>query len=231
MEPNRFSKKGTPPFFFKKWKRPLFVLAVLFSGCGLFSHKVEPRFPSYRYDLYYLQNGEDLEDVSQAFGIPLGILKAINNKNQDEIRVPFITEVFPLFNKKIRGVKRPKKKALWPVLGGTVSSWFGKRDGKPHTGLDIRAPEGAWVFAAHDGRIVYAGNKGDDYGEVVTLLGKGYATRYAHLSKILVDKGDYVEQGEPIALVGMTGNATGPHLHFEYTINGEKYDPIALYTK
>lgn len=216
---------------FQKKVALIVSVTVIFSGCGVLSRKIEPRFPTYRYDLYYLQDGEDLSDVSDAFGIPLGILEAINKPDQNAVKVPFLTEVFPLFDKRIKGVRRPKTKALWPVLGGTISSWFGERNGRPHTGLDIRAPEGTWVFAAHSGKVVFAGRKSSDYGDVVTLLGKGYATLYAHLSKILVRTGDVVAQGDPIALVGMTGNATGPHLHFEYTINGEKYDPIALYSK
>ena len=92
---------------------------------------------------------------------------------------------------------------------------------RPHHGLDYAAPSGTPVSAAGDGTVVFAGRKGQ-YGNLVILRhGNGYKTYYGHLSRIAggIRPGKKVQQGDLIAYVGMTGLATGPHLHYEMRIN------------
>lgn len=96
---------------------------------------------------------------------------------------------------------------------------------RPHEGIDITALPGAPIIAAAAGRVVYAGWRGQ-YGRMIEIdHGYGVVTRYAHASKVLVERGDAVERGEKIAEVGQTGLAKGPHLHYEVLVDGRPVDP------
>jgi murein DD-endopeptidase MepM/ murein hydrolase activator NlpD len=114
---------------------------------------------------------------------------------------------------------------IWPVNGFVVSG-FGMRWGRMHEGIDIAASSGTPIWAAAAGTVIHAGWLGG-YGNLVVVdHGNGLATAYAHASAILVSVGQHVGQGETIALVGTTGNSTGPHLHFEVRVNGVAVDPL-----
>ncbi len=115
---------------------------------------------------------------------------------------------------------------VWPVKGKVVSS-FGWRGPKHHDGIDIAAPEGTPVVAAADGIVIYAGNGFKGYGNLIVIKHTPRVfTIYAHNKKNLVRKGQKVKQGQVIALVGSTGNATGPHLHFELRIGNKPVNPL-----
>jgi len=112
-----------------------------------------------------------------------------------------------------------------PANRGTVTSEFGWRWGRRHEGLDIGMPTGTSVRAADGGVVTFAGYR-SGYGYLVILdHGANMESRYAHLSKILVSKGDRVYKDEQIALSGNTGVSTGPHLHFEIRKNGIAQNP------
>lgn len=97
-----------------------------------------------------------------------------------------------------------------------------------HAGLDFAAASGTAVFAAGNGTITFAGRR-SGYGNVVEVThGNGLATRYAHLSAILVTEGEAVMAGDQIARVGSTGRSTGPHLHFEVRKADAPIDPRAF---
>ena len=114
----------------------------------------------------------------------------------------------------------------WPVHG-RVTSLFGRRSRRMHEGLDIGAPSGAAVRAAEAGRVTYSGDGLGAYGNVVIVShAGGFATLYAHNRKNRVRRGARVEQGELLAEVGATGNASGPHLHFELRRNDRARDPL-----
>lgn len=129
---------------------------------------------------------------------------------------------------------RALESLVWPLAsdGPTLlSSAYGDRihpasgDPRFHAGLDLRALEGTAVYAAADGRVVESGSSGA-YGNVVVLEhGGGLQTLYAHHQRNLVRVGDVVRRGQPIALVGHTGNATGDHLHFEVRWKDGTVDP------
>ena len=94
-----------------------------------------------------------------------------------------------------------------------------------HTGIDLGAASGSDIMAMKSGKVVSAKYSGG-YGKVVIIEhSDGIRTLYAHCSKLLVKAGDKVKRGEVIALVGSTGNSTGPHLHLEFRKGGKKYDP------
>lgn len=109
---------------------------------------------------------------------------------------------------------------------GTISSPFGQRWGKMHSGMDIAARIGEPILAADGGMVKYAEHNNGGYGYMVDIdHGNGYLTRYAHCSKLYVSKGDKVNKGDVIAAVGNTGRSTGPHLHFEVRKDGLPKDP------
>ena len=115
----------------------------------------------------------------------------------------------------------------WPV-SGPVTSPYGPRWGTFHKGIDIGAGMGTPIAAAGSGTIFYSGQM-DGYGNVILLdHGNGIVTLYAHQSQLIATKGQYVNAGATIGLVGSTGNSTGPHLHFEVRTgsNGVAVDPM-----
>lgn len=102
---------------------------------------------------------------------------------------------------------------------------------RAHTGVDYGAPTGTPVMATASGRIVYTGVKGG-YGNAIVLKhGGSYSTLYAHLSRFQskIRTGGYVEQGQIIGYVGQTGLATGPHLHYEFQVNGTHRNPLTFH--
>lgn len=118
-----------------------------------------------------------------------------------------------------------------PVPGKSISSSFGIRkdpfNGRRamHSGIDFRGKYGTPVLATGNGTIVKAGRKGG-YGKVVEIRhSSGFVTRYAHLRRITVKKGQKVSRGQKIGTVGSTGRSTGPHLHYEVRIHGKAANP------
>lgn len=134
---------------------------------------------------------------------------------------------------------------LWPVETRTISSAWGPRmrtktirvknqrkkrvryKGR-HRGIDFTAPTGTSVFAAMDGEVVTVGRHRQYGNYVVVDHGNGVVTLYAHHKLNLVHLGDIVRRGQKIAEVGRTGNATGPHLHFELRIDGVHQNPLPV---
>lgn len=107
-----------------------------------------------------------------------------------------------------------RSRFLWPVKG-VLFSRFGVRDGTQHDGIDISAPKGTVVVAADGGDVLYSGVQ-RGYGNIVLVKhADGLITIYAHNDENGVRTGERVKQGQPIARVGQTGRATGPHVHFE----------------
>ncbi len=119
-----------------------------------------------------------------------------------------------------------------PVGSGWISSYFGKRTdpftGKlaNHTGIDFAGKLGADVAVVADGVVTWSSDR-YGYGLMVEVNhGNGYSTRYAHNSENLVQVGDEVKKGQIVALMGETGRATGPNLHFEVVKNGRRVNPV-----
>jgi murein DD-endopeptidase MepM/ murein hydrolase activator NlpD len=118
-----------------------------------------------------------------------------------------------------------------PIEKGWMSSAFGRRvdpfSGRMawHAGVDFAGQMGSRVVAVAAGVVIFAGERGG-FGKLIEINhGGGYVTRYAHHSEILVGVGDIVKKGEAIALIGNSGRATGPHVHFEVLRNGRPIDP------
>jgi hypothetical protein len=116
----------------------------------------------------------------------------------------------------------------WPVPSGTVLSRYGApRRNHRHGGIDIGAAHGRPVLATRAGRVVYSGAGLRGYGKTIILdHGEGIQSLYAHNSALLVSLGEDVEQGQSIARIGRTGNATADHCHFEIRVNDRRVDPL-----
>lgn len=116
---------------------------------------------------------------------------------------------------------------LWPVRGVLISG-FGARERDQHDGIDLACPEGTPVQAAGEGVVLFAGEQ-RGYGKLVVIAhDNDLVTVYAHNSENLVDRGDKVSRGAEIARVGHTGNATGPHVHFEVRVGTRPRDPLGF---
>ncbi|TFG96833.1 MAG: M23 family metallopeptidase [Myxococcales bacterium] len=121
--------------------------------------------------------------------------------------------------------------AIWPTRGW-LTSGFGKRispfTGRRqfHAGIDIATARGTKVVAPARGRVEFVGAKGPLGNALLIDHGYGIRTQYGHNDKILVKRGDVVERGQKIALVGNTGRSTGPHLHYTVEVNGKAVNPI-----
>jgi len=121
-----------------------------------------------------------------------------------------------------------------PVKSGWMSSYFGRRTdpftGKPatHQGVDFAGKSGAEILAVADGVVTWSSDR-YGFGKLVEINhGNGYSTRYAHNSENLVVIGDEVRKGQTVALMGDTGRATGPNLHFEVLQNGRRVNPVTF---
>jgi lipoprotein NlpD len=116
---------------------------------------------------------------------------------------------------------------LWPAPGVLISG-FGARERDHHDGIDLACPEGTPVRAAEAGVVLFAGEQ-RGYGNLVLLAhDNDLVTVYAHNQENLVAQGDEVTRGEEIARVGHSGNATGPHLHFEVRVGSHARDPLGF---
>jgi murein DD-endopeptidase MepM/ murein hydrolase activator NlpD len=113
----------------------------------------------------------------------------------------------------------------WP-LQAPVGDAFGPRGNRFHAGIDLIASRGTPVGAAAPGRVAFAGFARGGWGKLVVVVHRdGVRTMYAHLSEIDVRRGQSITTGEQLGLVGATGHATGPHLHFEVRVRGAAVDP------
>ncbi len=143
--------------------------------------------------------------------------------NQVAYTPPAISENF--------SIQQWKGLFIWP-LSGVMTTKFGVRHGRRHDGIDIAAPEGTKIRAAADGTVLYAGDQQTGYGNLIILRHtKNMISIYAHNKTNLVKTGNLVKQGNVIALVGKTGRASGPHLHFEIREGAKARNPLFFLPK
>ena len=115
----------------------------------------------------------------------------------------------------------------WPLYGD-LSSTYGDRHGRFHHGIDIRARRGSAIVASGAGTVEFAGRQ-HGYGRVVIVRHGQLKTLYAHLSAIKVKAGERVGRGIELGTAGTSGNATGPHLHFEIrNLQNQSVDPLKI---
>lgn len=129
----------------------------------------------------------------------------------------------------VKGTKEPPPKigtgAFSTPTRGSLTSRYGMRGGRLHSGIDIAAPIGTPVKAADGGKVIFVGTSGT-YGKLIKIdHGANFVTYYGHLSSYSVKVGDKVYKGQKIGAVGNTGRSTGPHLHLEIRKNGKAVNP------
>ncbi len=219
----------------------------------IFNTVISSGVPYYKYyailnggeEKYYVSTYEEAEAIVQE-------LKNKNSQNQNSITysLKYETELkeftdkdtavaalyveMPVVKKTVRSFSTSKNLdytytdlgiALIHPVAGTITSRFGRRSSGTHTGLDIATSSGTPIRAAAGGTVIHAGWKGS-YGNLVIIQHtNSVQTYYAHCSKIYVNAGEYVNQGDVISAVGSTGNSTGPHLHLEIRVNGAPKNP------
>lgn len=223
------------------------LLLITLSGCSL------GLWGGGDGDLYHrVRRGETLSEIGAKYGVTYQQIARLNNlSNVDSIEVDQLLLIRTERIVKRRPGRGPEGtiarakvqvptsngRVGWPVKGGRIVSRFGARggDGAFHDGLDIAAPEGTPIYAAHDGVVAYSDNGLSGFGNLVIIKSpKSMMSVYAHNDENLVEVGDEVRRGEEIAYVGETGKASGPHLHFEVRVQDPKgryisVDPMPLF--
>ncbi|NLV17360.1 MAG: M23 family metallopeptidase [Syntrophomonadaceae bacterium] len=186
--------------------------------------------PWERDGYYTVKAGDTFWDIAQNHKVDLSQLIAANSGKDpqrlaigDSIKIPLTAAATAA------GTSQPSRSVAglfsWPVFG-TISSHFGLRGKEFHHGLDVACPVNTPIRAAKAGRVTFAGTK-TVYGRTVIIShGEGVETLYAHASKLLVKEGQDVMRGQVIALVGISGRTTGPHLHFEIKYDDKAVNPI-----
>jgi len=250
-------KKTVSPLasgFREAWAAGLVAVSLVLAGCTTGSRRIPRPQPSRPQATktkvtHIVSRGQTLWRIARVYGVPMETIARANGiTDPTRIRVgrrlviPGASRVLdvPPAPKPLPSVESPPpaghREATpktttswnWP-LEGPISSRFGasRRQGR-HQGVDIAAPEGSPVRAAQDGRVIFAGQR-RAYGRLVVLEHSGgFSSWYAHNRTLRVRTGQWVRRGEVIARSGHSGNATGPHLHFEIRREGKPLDPLLL---
>lgn len=208
-------------------------LFIVFVGCKTTN--------SDRFYKIRIEEGDTLSKIAEKYGTSPEAIIELNRLGNGEDIVPgqvlYLKPNLDFSNRAIADREDEKsrgndsgllfgnsKSVIWPV-NGDVSSEFGRRNGRPHEGIDIRAKYGTSIKAVANGKVKSAGWV-SGYGRMVVVSHDGYETLYAHCSKIHVKAGQIIRQGQVLGLVGTSGRSTGPHLHFEYrSASGRPMNP------
>lgn len=189
--------------------------------------------------IYVVQRKDTLFKIAKENNMTVEQLKTLNKLTDNSIKTgqrlyiiapkggveeePTVVPVV-ITEEELKAKAKIRSDLIMPVESKVISE-YGIRNGRPHKGIDLGAPTGTPVFSVLDGTIVYSGHQGN-YGNVVVVEHPDFImTVYGHNEKNLVSVGDVVKQGQMIATTGSTGNATAPHVHFEYRIKGKAINP------
>jgi murein DD-endopeptidase MepM/ murein hydrolase activator NlpD len=211
---------------------PLALAACASPSGGGVTHVVRPGETLYRIARYYevpLERVIRSNRIRDVTTVPIGRRLWIPGARKaiPSAPLPLVASAPGPAVARVSGARRELNLDLgWP-LRGRLSSRFGSRWGRVHEGIDIPARRGTPIRAAAAGRVIHSGDGLGDYGQVVIVKHAGpYKTVYAHNRRNRVRRGQFVEKGEVIAEVGQTGNASGPHLHFELRRGATPLDPL-----
>ncbi len=228
------------------------LLVTLLAGVGCGGRRVvtspevpRPTKPPARVH-HVVERGQTLWRIARAYGVPIETIVAANDLAdptqievgqrllipgaRELIRVAPAPSMVEGRNRETANAPRATSPAgpktwLWPADGPITSRFGARRRNHRHQGLDIGAKTGSIVRASRAGQVTFAGTRGA-YGRLVVIAhADGFSTWYAHNQSLAVRTGQRVRQGETIARVGRSGNASGPHVHFEIRRRGKALDP------
>ncbi|MDI6781763.1 MAG: M23 family metallopeptidase [bacterium] len=210
----------------------------------------EIRIPNQNGIMYELKEMDSLKLICKKYKTDVKAVMEINDLNENpsglspgrSIFLPGAKPIIKIEEKK--AVNKPqfahrkygeKRQMFILPVQSVVTSHFGyrnnatspnERDREFHAGVDLRGRVGCPIAASADGQVIYNGYM-RGYGKLLIIRhSNGFTTRYAHNSANLVSEGTYVRQGQVIALAGMTGRSTGPHIHFEIRKNNIPQNPM-----
>lgn len=193
------------------------------------------KFPSIDGLIHTIRRGDTIHGLAKTYNISVSDILDINDVEATELAIgsilllpnaePIVAKNTSISVSRSAPALSGLRNMLWPVQGVITSPYGWRRNPfnpstrQFHRGLDIGANRGTTIVAATAGRVVHSGWI-NGYGKTVILAHGNLYTLYAHASSLSVQTGQWVNAGQEIARVGATGNATGPHLHFEVRVNG-----------
>ena len=215
----------------------IIVLLIVFVGCRHLQDKTSREQGVY----HIVQRHQTFWRICKTYGADMDEVVRVNGiKDKAKIAVgqhifmPLAKKVLPvdIYVEDVTAQERTtvvpvdKGRFIWPVVG-IVTDKFGKTEKRKHDGIDIAALPGAPVMAADGGKVVYSDNTMKGYGNLIIIEHPDHCfTVYGHNEENLVKEEVSVKRGDIIARVGLTGNATGPHLHFEVRKGSIPLDPL-----
>lgn len=210
--------------------------ALMASLIRIYSHNVDFQRDVHPGDRFEVLFDQSRTAKGKAVGDSTIVYAALNlgGKLHAMYRVTFSDGTVDYFDERGQSVRRALLRT--PVAAAHITSGFGMRVhpllgySKMHKGVDFGAPIGTPIFAAGSGTVDEIGFK-NGYGRYIRIRHNGtLATAYAHMSRFAASlyRGARVNQGEVIGYVGMSGRATGPHLHFEVHVNGQQVNPMSV---
>jgi murein DD-endopeptidase MepM/ murein hydrolase activator NlpD len=175
---------------------------------------------------YVVARGDTLSLIADQHGVKVGQILAVNTLADPDLLEIGDRLLVPDPHRLLPPAAPPSEYTfMWPLDDYRVVSEYGGRGDREHRGIDMAAMAGSPIRASAEGVVVFVGEQ-QGYGKVVIVEhGAGVQTLYAHNTRNLVQRGQEVLQGQAIATVGLTGNARGNHLHFEYIIDGDSKEP------
>lgn len=224
----------------------LSLVSSIFLICGCARQKVyleKPSPPQGEKGVYHVvERHQTLYRICKTYGVDIKKIASLNGI-VDQTKIQVGQRIFIPGAKKILKVEividdvvtEPDEKVriaykkldfIWPV-GGKIVDVFQESEGKRHQGIDIASTLGTPIMASNAGKVIYSNNTIKGYGNLIILRhSEEFVTVYAHNQINLVEEGIWVSKGQIIGKVGQTGNATGPHLHFEIRRNSKAVDPL-----
>ena len=201
----------------------------------------------YKGSYHIVESGDTLYSISKKYDVDMSYLKKINNLNDETLYKGNKLYLGKMVNKGESGYhssstvtyENDSRKFILknfgpPLRTMSVNSPFGYRNHPIlkkkilHTGVDLKADMNTAVYSPYNGVVVYAGWI-NGYGKMIIIdNGNDFQTRFAHLNRILVKKGDKIKKGKVIAKTGETGMVTGPHLHYEIRYKKQPMDPMKI---
>lgn len=192
--------------------------------------------PYNRAKVHTISKGETMWDIALKYEVEVSqIIKANPTKKPnalkigDKIDIPdsISSRTLIAYQEPSRSLVREVAQFMWPLIGN-ITSKYGWRSSGFHHGLDIAGDRGTAIKAAAAGTVLCTEYK-SVYGRTVIIKHlDGYETWYAHMDNFQVSKGSKVAKGQVIGTVGLTGNTTGPHVHFEIRKDSQTLDPLSF---